>query len=431
QKLVRDRDQDLAESFHAAFVVECLCGLAGVLIACAIASVLWLASGRARLPLTTVLLATLCLQSVAELPASLLHRRMDFAAVARLRIVASVAGIGVTIATALLGLGLWALVIGQAAFVAATASLCWRGIELPASRRFGRSDVESYLRFGAPFWGLGVGFTTMERGGVLAISSILGVTILGYVHLAHGLTARLFQMNEAINGGIYPSLRGAQASPEALRRLIEQGNRLLAALALPIGIGLALFANDWVPLVFGARWLEAAPFVSVYCLFYGLGTIGYSSHLAFQVHGDTRPLLVFGTIAHLGRLAVLVAAMLWWGVEGLLSAVLLGIWIDVGARTLLFRRMFPRASLLRPVAGVVIVSAAAALLTAAIAAALPAMAGLPQRAAVFAGMVLVGTLVFERDLASLLQNALGYRRGRAAARSEAADGGLERRKVTS
>jgi O-antigen/teichoic acid export membrane protein len=212
--------------------------------------------------------------------------------------------------------------------------------------------------------------------------------------------------------------------------LIEQGNRLLAALALPIGIGLALFAGDWVPRVFGARWLEAAPFVSFYCLFYGLGSIGYSSHLAFQVQGDTRPLLVFGSVAHLGRLGVLVVSLLLWKVEGLLSAVLLGIWIDVGARTLLLRRMFPRTSLLRPVAGPVIVNAAAVLLTQGIAAGVPAMAGLPQRAAVFLLIVIIGTLLLERELASLVQNALWYGRGRADGGVKTSEQALERRKVT-
>ncbi len=408
EKLIRDPEAELRASLGAGLVIELAAGLAGLVLLVAGASVVRWDGADHRVPLVVALLGILLLQSAAELPAALFHRRLEFRALVLRRLGASLAAVLVTIGAAIGGLEIWSLVAGQIVGVVASAVVFWPGIRPRPSLRL-EGAVRKYVAFGLPLWGLGVLYALAERGSVLVVSSTLGLSVLGYVHLAQALTSRLNQANDAASAAIYPALRSLASDSTALRDVLERTNRVFALGGVLLGVGLALFADDWVPWVFGPAWRPAIPFVSFYCLAWGFSAIGHPCHLVFQIRGDTRPLLVFGSLAFVGRFAAVVAGAVLLGELGLLAAVLGGAAINVITRTGMIRRMFADFSLLAPSARPVLTAAVAVAATRLLETVVP-HSGLeaPLRVVVFAVAAVAGAIVLDR---ATLNDAVAQARG--------------------
>src|SRR5438309_1108518 len=184
EKLVRDPESELAASLSAAFAVELATAVVGFF---GLIATVWLMpwSGADWHSRTVVaLLGVTLLQPLAELPAALFHRRLQFRKLAARHLGASAAAVAVTIGGALGGLGLWSLVLGQIAGVVASALVFWRGVTPRPILRLQRGVIDSYVRFGIPLWGSGLLYALAERGSVLVVSSVLGLATVGYVHLA-------------------------------------------------------------------------------------------------------------------------------------------------------------------------------------------------------------------------------------------------------
>ena len=347
EKLVRDPENELPQSLTAAAFVELVTALVGIsLLATALTLVRW-PGADARARLVVAVLGVILLLPFAELPAALFHRRLQFRALVARHVSCTLLTVATTITAALAGAQVWSLVAGQTIGVVAGAALFWPSAKPRPRSRPDRDAVVAYLAFGLPLWGSGLLYALAERGSVLVVSSVLGLSTLGYVHLAQALTMRLGGANDAANAAIYPALRSLSTTPAALRAVLERTNRAFALGGVPVGAGLALFAPQWVPLIFGRSWMPAVPFVSVYCLAWGFSAIGYPCYLAFQARGDTRTVFVFGSLAFVARFLLIAAAVVLFGERGLLVAIAAAPAIAIAARSAMIRRLFPDFDLLR------------------------------------------------------------------------------------
>jgi PST family polysaccharide transporter len=67
------------------------------------------------------------------------------------------------------------------------------------------------------------------------------------------------QLNTAVTGVAFPALSRIQHDAERLARSFLRGYSLLISSTIPITITCALFAEEIVRIVLGAKWMEAAP----------------------------------------------------------------------------------------------------------------------------------------------------------------------------
>jgi O-antigen/teichoic acid export membrane protein len=410
EKLVRDPEEDLPRSLSAAAAVELLSAFAGMLLLAAGLVLIRWPGADSRTRLVVAVLGIMLLHPLAELPAALFHRRLEFRALAGRRVACASLAVAATIAAALAGAQVWSLVIGQMIGIVASAALFWPSVRPRPSPRPDRGAVLAYVVFGLPLWGSGLLYALAERGSALVVSAMLGLSTLGYVHLAQALTLRLSGASDAANAAIYPALRSLATNPAPLRAALERTNRVFALGGIPLGTALGLFAPQWVPLVFGKSWVPAVPFVTVYCLAWGFSAIGYPCYLAFQARGDTRTVSAYGSLDFLGRFILVAAGVVGFGEPGLLVAVAMTPTIAVAARSAMIRRLFPDFSLLRLSARPVAVAAVALAVTVAMSA-LPFGGAFFARAAGFSLAALVAALVLDR---ATLRDAMSQIRGAAA-----------------
>lgn len=112
------------------------------------------------------------------------------------------------------------------------------------------------------------------------------------------------ELRAPIRRALFPGLARFEHDRARLASALVGTTGLMAIVTLPIPLGIALTAEDLVPLLLGPSWGRAVPFMQVIGIAATLGCLGTNSFLAFMVLN--RPYLT--AVAALIRLAFLVPA---------------------------------------------------------------------------------------------------------------------------
>lgn len=210
---------------------------------------------------------------------ALLQRQMRFTALAVIDIVALVLSTGLAIAVAKAGHGYWALVTMTVSLPLATTIGLWLTAGWVPCLPQRRVGVRSMMRFG--------GMMTLNSI-VLYASTNLEKVLIGRFWGAEaiGIYGRAYQLiripidnlNSAVGEVAFSALSRIQDDPSRLRRYFLKGYSLVVVLTLPITIACALFADDLISVLLGAKWNDAvaifrllAPTILVFAIANPLG----------------------------------------------------------------------------------------------------------------------------------------------------------------
>ncbi len=201
------------------------------------------------------------LAGIATVPESLLQRELRFRVLANRDIVAYGVGYGlVGILLAVLGWGVWALVIAQL-----TQVVIRTGILLSATPPFlGASPTWQSFR---ELMGYGIGQSVSRIGVILAnqadnlvVGRWLGAVPLGHYSRAYQLMAvPTSLLGDILDKVLFPTMARVQDDVRRLGQAYLQGTALLALITLPVGVVAALLAPDLIPVVLGSRWEQLVP----------------------------------------------------------------------------------------------------------------------------------------------------------------------------
>jgi O-antigen/teichoic acid export membrane protein len=204
--------------------------------------------------------ATFLFNGLAAQHGALLQRGMRFVTQAKIDVLSLAVGSGTGVVMALLGCRYWSLVgmaMANSIVAAAAVWLAVRWVPGPPRRR---SGIRSMLHFG--------GLATCNSFVVflawnaekLLLGRFWGADALGLYGRAFQLvTLPVQQLNGALGNVAFPALSRIQDDANRLVRSFLRGFSLLISLTIPITITCALFAEEIVRIVLGAKWMEAAP----------------------------------------------------------------------------------------------------------------------------------------------------------------------------
>jgi len=200
------------------------------------------------------------------LPQAGLERNIDFAGRSVVDFLTLVLGSLVTLALALAGFGVWALVWGALTSNATRViglnlicrNLLWPSLTL---RGMGR-----HFTFG--------GFVTLDRGLWFLFAEsdkfiggkMLGNHLLGYYAVASQLASLpIHKISGLLNAVAFPafSRAHAHAEHEAVRRYLLKATRLLSVAAFPVFFGISCTAEPLIAALLGSKWLPAAPLLQL------------------------------------------------------------------------------------------------------------------------------------------------------------------------
>lgn len=231
-------------------------GVAGFLISCGAAVPLGWFFRAPQLPaVVAVMSTTFVMSGFRTVPYSLLQRDLCFKLLSIMETVTALVQALGTLVLALLGLGYWALVLGNIIGAAVSTGLnvawCPRGFARP---RLG--SVRHALNFSWQVLVARLAWNFYSDADFLVAGRVLGAAPLGAYTFAWNLATLPVEKVSTLLGRVTPALFSAvQTEYAALRRYLRTLTEALALITLPAAFGLALTAREFVTLVLGTKWL--------------------------------------------------------------------------------------------------------------------------------------------------------------------------------
>lgn len=203
----------------------------------------------------------------AATQSALLARAMAFRQLSLRTLLGTVTGGCIGVGMALAGFGVWSLVAQiLGARIAALAAIQllsrWR-----PRRVFSPQRLRELWSFAGPLViAQLLGYAIRNTDNVL-IGRYLGSAALGVYALGYNLfIVPITDLGAPVSHVLFATLSRAQDDTDQLGRIFLSGSRYVAMLTIPAMVGLAVVAPVLVEVVFGHKWLPAAPVISILAL---------------------------------------------------------------------------------------------------------------------------------------------------------------------
>ena len=408
-KYIQQSHPDQEAAFRIAFTLQTLlCAAFLVLVVVAI-PLFALAYDRTEI-IAPGLAMGLAIPAIAlQTPLWIHYRQMDFVRLRVLQATDPLVSFAVTAALLVAGLELWALVIGTVAGAWAAALVVARSSPYRLRFRYERGSLREYATFSWPLFVGGASAVLVMQVPVIVASRALGVTAVGAMTLATNISQFTTRVDDIVTQTLYPAICAVQERTDLLFEAFAKSNRLALLWAVPAGVGLALFAEDLVPLVLGEKWRFAVGVIELFALMAAINQIGFNWTAFFRARGDTRPIAVANLVLLVFGLGLGIPLLLSDGVEGFATGLAVATAAVVAVRLRYLARLFPGLAVLRHVARGVAPTAPAVLAVVGLRALPGGGPGALAEVVAFGLIVAAATVAFER---ALLREAVGYLRRR-------------------
>ncbi|HKY80165.1 MAG TPA: lipopolysaccharide biosynthesis protein [Sphingobium sp.] len=202
-----------------------------------------------------------------SIPEALMGRALDFRRPALVNLIAAAASAAVALAGALSGWGVWTLVFAPMAgfWVKAVGYIVATGFRpIPSFDFRGTSAMVAY---GASLLGGQLFWIVQSQADVFIGGRMLEPHQLGLYAEALFLT-QIFvsKFIPPLNDVAFPAYARMQDDPSRIAWSFCKAVRLLLLISCPVYLGMAVTAEPLVETLFGEKWLEMAPFVSILAL---------------------------------------------------------------------------------------------------------------------------------------------------------------------
>ena len=305
EALIQRRPIDMLHIDSAFWMALCL-GFGGFLLCASIGLYFIYLAQQPLVGTILIIEGTACFfTGLNLLPSAMLDRKMRTKAVARRTVLGRLSYCIVAISLAVAHFGVWSIVIAGVVQNLVLTAIFWRGLNRWPKRRFSMPHAKQLVSFGVPVMLEGAMWAFLTRGFNLLIGAIHGLGVLGLVSVAFKATDALSNIVGNVAGRIgLPFFSSLQQDRIHMQRAFLKISQATAFITMPVFVGLALTAHQWVPLLLGDKWNEAIPLIIVLCLVWvtSFTRIFVSPYL--RALGHPRALLMPGLCASACTIAV-------------------------------------------------------------------------------------------------------------------------------
>jgi len=199
----------------------------------------------------------------AIIPSALWTRDLAFGNLAKIEMAAGLATTAATLVLALLGSGVWALVIGTlvGASVRSTSLLV---VGQRVSPIFSPRGIGEHLKSGLTLVSARVSNFVIVQSDVLIGSAFLTTVQIGQYAVALQLaTMPVAKVMGLINQITLPAVARQQSDPARVRQAVLKSISVIALVAFPALWGISAIAPELVRVLFGEKWLAAVPALTI------------------------------------------------------------------------------------------------------------------------------------------------------------------------
>ena len=261
-------ERDFSTVFWMSFAISMVLYAALFLAAPAIAAFYHMPQAVAPL---RVLMLVLVVNSYNAIQEAIVARELEFQKTFRATVAAGAVSGAAGIGCALLGGGIWALVVQQLAQQAVKCLVL--ALQVPWKPRFAFDGARAarFFRFGWKLLASGILEQVYQGLSDLLIGRVFTTSDLGYVSQGKKYPNAIGTL---LDGAIQPVMLSAvsrvQESREQAKRLARRALKTSTFLVVPCMLLFAAAAEPIVRVVLGEAWLPSVPFLQMYCIVYAL-----------------------------------------------------------------------------------------------------------------------------------------------------------------
>jgi O-antigen/teichoic acid export membrane protein len=242
---------------------------ASTALALVIAGVVWLVApligGFFRMeqlaPVVRALAPMFPIVGVSTVAENLIQRDLRFRLLANTDVVAYGVGYGLVGGVlALLGQGVWSLVVAQVTWALLRTAMLLRAVPPILSPRPTWACFRELMEFGVGQSAARIGAFAADQADNLVTGRWLGAVALGLYSRAYQLMAvPTVLLGDVLDRVLFPTMARVQDDPRRLASAYLQGTGVLALVTLPAGVVAAVLAPELVTVAFGSRWEALVP----------------------------------------------------------------------------------------------------------------------------------------------------------------------------
>ena len=271
-----------------------------------------------------VLALQFLLMIFAVIPAALLSRKLDFKRQSLIGLASSVCGSLTSLALALSGYGVWALVVSSlvtSGFNAVAINLVAPFMRWP---QFSFKGMRSLIVVGGEVTAARALYFVYSQADIFIGGRLLGKELLGFYSISLHLGSLPVQrISSIVNQIAFPAFAQAQHDPATIPVHMLKGIRMLSFFSFPVLWGISSIADEIVGIVLGPKWLPAVVPLRLLPLVMPITILSPFLNTAFQGIGRTNVVLKNALTA-----CLILPGSFWiganWGLFGMSMAWLFG-----------------------------------------------------------------------------------------------------------
>lgn len=218
-------------------------------------------------PITRALFTVIIINSFTVVVQAKLTINIDFKSLALASTVATVFSAAIAFGLAHEGYGYWALIWQNISRTFIVAIGLWKLSNWRPKLVFSGESFRSLFKFGSNLMAAGLIATVVNNLYSVLIGRFYNAAQVGYFTQATSLSNYFSQfVSSSIQGVTYPLMTSIKEDRERLARAYKQLVSITMFFSLPILIGFAAIAADFVSFFLGESWLPMVPVLMMLCL---------------------------------------------------------------------------------------------------------------------------------------------------------------------
>ena len=267
------------------------------------------------------------LEALTTVPFALMRKELMFGRVNLAILISELSYVFVAPILALIGMGVWSLVIGQLIRMVVKAilvwsfcqSLCWL---VPKTWNWG--ELRQLLKYGLQSTANGLISYFHSNWDNWMVARLLGTIQLGYYSQAYRFSSRTLPnlSNTLSNLVLFPSYVQIQDDRERIERGYMKSLSVIFLIMVPVALGMIVLAPEVVQVLLGEKWIPMIPVLRIFSVLILTRPISagvYSLFMALGVPGhNVKAGLVLVVV-----MVPMVFALIGYGIAGVATAVVI------------------------------------------------------------------------------------------------------------
>ena len=248
------------------------------------------------------------ISSLEDVPKALLTRELSFGVKFIPDTLQAVTKGFIAILGAVMGLGVWSLVIAHICGALVSMITFWRIV--PWRPRFEVSNewIRSIFSYGGGIVATNILSYILVNIDYLFVGFFLGATALGVYTIAFRIPDLLIvQFCSLVGKVIFPVYAKMKNNPDTLNKAFLMTMSYVSIITIPIGLGLMLIAEPLILTLFTDKWSDAIPVVRAIALYALFLSLAYNATHVYKARAEISLMTKISAL----RATILIPA-LWW-----------------------------------------------------------------------------------------------------------------------